>query len=142
MPYANKKAKLKSDFIDLGEELKSAGMTISMGSEESDELPKYHYPSLYFDNVKGLEKLGKEGMAVIHYKKVMERTEDITRNGKNEKRHSVELQICGIKPECCEDMPEMEEKEDTEDAIEMGLKAAAGESEENEEEDETEEDKD
>jgi hypothetical protein len=113
-----------------------------MGSEESEESPKYHYPSLYFDNVKGLEKLGKEGMAVIHYKKVMERTEDITRNGKNEKRHSVELQICGIKPECCEDMPEMEEKEDTEDAIEMGLKAAAGESEENEEEDETEEDED
>jgi hypothetical protein len=103
-----------------------------MGSKESDESPKYHYPSLYFDNVKGLEKLGKEGMAVIHYKKVMERTEDITRNGKNEKRHSVELQICGIKPECCEDMPEMEEKEDTEDAIEMGLNAAAGESEEDE----------
>jgi len=140
MPYANEKAKLKSDFIDLGEEMKGGGMTISMGSEESSESPKYHYPSLYFDNVKGLEKLGKEGMAVIHYKKVMERNEDITRNGKNEKRHSVELQICGIKPECCEDMPEMEmeEKEDTEDAIEMGLKAAAGES----EEEETEEDKD
>jgi hypothetical protein len=139
MPYTSKKSKLKSDFIDLGEELKSGGMTISVGSDESSESPKYHYPSLYFDNVKGLEKLEKEGMAVIHYKKVMERTEDITRNGKNEKRHSVELQICGIKPECCEEMPEMEEKEDTEDAIEMGLKAAAGESEENEEKDETEE---
>ena len=140
MPYAKEKAKLKSDFIDLGEELKSGGMTISMGSDESSESPKYHYPSLYFDNVKGLEKLGKEGMAVIHYKKVMERTEDITRNGKNEKRHSVELQICGIKPECCEEMPEMEseEEEDTEDAIEIGLKAAEGES----EEPEMEEDKD
>jgi len=141
MPYANEKAKLKSDFIDLGEELKSGGMTISMGSEESEESPKYHYPSLYFDNVKGLEKLGKEGMAIIHYKKVMERTEDITRNGKTEKRHSVELQICGIKPECCEEMPEneIEEKEDPEDAIEMGLKAAAGETESEEDEDETEE---
>ena len=142
MPYTSKKSKLKSDFIDLGEEIKSGGMTISMDSEEPSESPKYHYPSLFFDNVKGLEKLEKEGMAVIHYKKVMERTEDITRNGKNEKRHSVELCICGIKPECCEEMPEMEEKEDTEDAIEMGLKAAAGESEENEEEDETEEDED
>jgi hypothetical protein len=142
MPYTSKKSKLKSDFIDLGEELKSEGMKISMGSDESSESPKYHYPSLYFDNVKGLEKLGKEGMAVIHYKKVMERTEDITRNGKNEKRHSVELQICGIKPECCEEMPEKEEKEDTEDAIEMGLKAAAGESDEDETEDETEEDED
>jgi len=141
MPYANKKAKLKSDFIDLGEELKMVA-SIGLGSEESEESPKYHYPSLYFDNVKGLEKLGKEGMAVIHYKKVMERIEDITRNGKNEKRHSVELQICGIKPECCEDMPEMEDKEDTEDAIEMGLKAAANESEENEKENETEEDED
>lgn len=139
MPYTQEKAKLKSDFIDLGEELKSGGMTISMGSEESSESPKYHYPSLYFDNVKGLEKLGKEGMAVIHYKKVMERNEDITRNGKNEKRHSVELQICGIKPECCEEMPEKEsEEEDTEDAIEIGLKAAEGES----EEPEMEEDKD
>jgi len=141
MPYAKEKAKLKSDFIDLGEEMKTGGMTISMGSEESIESPKYHYPSLYFDNVKGLEKLGKEGIAIIHYKKVMERTEDITRNGKNEKRHSVELCICGIKPECCEEMPENEmEEEDDEDAIEMGLKAAAGETEsEEEDEDETEE---
>lgn len=137
MPYEKQKVKLKSDFIDLGEELKSGGMAISMGSDESEDSPKYHYPSLYFDNVKGLEKLGKEGMAVIHYKKVMERTEDITRNGKNEKRHSVELCICGIKPECCEGMPESEtEEEDDEDAIEMGLKAAEGNSEENEEEDE------
>lgn len=137
MPYEKEKVKLKSDFIDLGEELKSGGMTISVGSDESEDSPKYHYPSLYFDNVKGLEKLGKEGIAVIHYKKVMERTEDITRNGKNEKRHSVELCICGIKPECCEEMPENEtEEEDDEDAIEMGLKAAEGNSEENEEEDE------
>jgi hypothetical protein len=140
MPYANEKAKLKSDFIDLGEKLKSGGMMISMYSEESEESPKYHYPSLYFDNVKGLEKLKKEGMAVIHYKKVMERTEDITRNGKNEKRHSVELCICGIKPECCEEMPESEmEEEDDEDAIEMGLKAASSETESEENENETEE---
>ena len=137
MPYTKEKTKLKSDFIDLGEEVKSDGMKISMDSEESSKSPEYHYPSLYFDNVKGLEKLGKEGMAVIHYKKVMERTENITRNGKSEKRHSVELQICGIKPECCEDMPEGKmEEEDDEDAIEMGLKAAEGNSEGNEEEDE------
>jgi hypothetical protein len=135
MPYTKEKTKLKSDFIDLGEEIKSGGMTISMDSEEPSESPKYHYPSLYFDNVKGLEKLGKEGMAVIHYKKVMERTEDITRNGKTEKRHSVELQICGIKPECCEEMPESKIKEeDDEDAIEIGLKAAEGKSKETEEE--------
>jgi hypothetical protein len=128
MPYTKEKTKLKSDFIDLGEEVKSSGMEISMDSEKVSESPEYHYPSLYFDNVKGLEKLKKEGMAIIHYKKVMERNEDIMRNGKNEKRHSVELCICGIKPECCEEMPESKmEEEDDEDAIEMGLKAAAGE---------------
>ena len=135
MPYTKEKSKLKSDFIDLGEELKSGGMKISMGSDESEDFPKYHYPSLYFDNVKGLEKLKKEGMAVIHYKKVMERTEDITRNGKNEKRHSVELCICGIKPECCEEMPENKmEEEDDEDAIEKGLKESEGKEDETEEE--------
>jgi hypothetical protein len=123
MAHTSEKTKLKSDFIDLGEEMKSNEMP-EMAMEMNEN--KYHYPSLYFSNVKGLEKLGKEGMAVIHYKKVMERTEDITRNGKTEKRHSVELQICGIKPECCEEMPETKMEEDDEDAIEMGLKAAEG----------------
>jgi len=135
MPYTKEKTKLKSDFIDLGEKVKSGGMEILMDSEEPSKSPEYHYPSLYFDNVKGLEKLKKEGMAIIHYKKVMERMEDITRNGKTEKRHSVELCICGIKPECCEEMPDGEmEEEDDEDAIEMGLKKAEGKSEETEEE--------
>jgi hypothetical protein len=123
MAYTSEKTKLKSDFIDLGEEMKSSEMP-EMAMEMNEN--EYHYPSLYFSDVKGLEKLGKEGMAVIHYKKVMERTEDITRNGKTEKRHSVELQICGIKPECCEEMPEAKMEEDDEDAIEMGLKAAEG----------------
>jgi hypothetical protein len=128
MPYTKEKTKLKSGFIDLSEEIKPMiGMSISEPEMEAEEGDKeYSYPSLYFDNVKGLEKLKKEGMAIIHYKKVMERNEDITRNGKNEKRHSVELCICGIKPECCEEMPESKmEEEDDEDAIEMGLKAAS-----------------
>jgi hypothetical protein len=128
MPYTKEKTKLKSGFIDLSEEIKPMiGMSISEPEMEAEEDDKeYSYPSLYFDNVKGLEKLKKEGMAIIHYKKVMERNEDIMRNGKNEKRHSVELCICGIKPECCEEMPESKmEEEDDEDAIEMGLKAAS-----------------
>ena len=139
MPYTKEKTKLKSGFIDLSEEIKPMiGMSISEPEMEAEEDDKeYSYPSLYFDNVKGLEKLKKEGMAIIHYKKVMERNEDIMRNGKTEKRHSVELCICGIKPECCEEMPESKIKEeDDEDAIEMGLKAASG---EYESEDETEE---
>jgi hypothetical protein len=133
------KYELPEGFVDLSEEVKPMmGMSISEPEMEEEEDDKeYSYPSLYFDNVKGLEKLKKEGMAIIHYKKVMERNEDIMRNGKNEKRHSVELCICGIKPECCEEMPESKmEEEDDEDAIEMGLKAAAG---EYESEDETEE---
>ena len=128
MPYTKEKTKLKSGFIDLSEEIKPMiGMSISEPEMEVEEDDKeYSYPSLYFDNVKGLEKLKKEGMAIIHYKKVMERNEDIMRNGKTEKRHSVELCICGIKPECCEEMPENEmEEENDEDAIEMGLKAAS-----------------
>jgi hypothetical protein len=137
MEYTKEKTKLKSGFIDLSEEIKPMiGMSISEPEMEAEEDDKeYSYPSLYFNNVKGLEKLKKEGMAIIHYKKVMERNENIMRNGKNEKRHSVELCICGIKPECCEEMPESKmEEEDDEDAIEMGLKKAEGKSEETEEE--------
>ena len=122
------KYELPEGFVDLSEEIKPMmEMSISEPEMEAEEDDKeYSYPSLYFDNVKGLEKLKKEGMAIIHYKKVMERNEDIMRNGKNEKRHSVELCICGIKPECCEEMPESKmEEEDDEDAIEMGLKAAS-----------------
>jgi hypothetical protein len=130
------KYELPEGFVDLSEEVKPMmGVSISEPEiEEEEDDKEYSYPSLYFDNVKGLEKLKKEGMAIIHYKKVMERNEEIMRNGKTEKRHSVELCICGIKPECCEEMPKNEmEKEDDEDAIEMGLKAAEGEMEDEEE---------
>jgi hypothetical protein len=132
------KYELPEGFVDLSEEIKPIAISFSKPEMEDEEDDKgYSYPSLYFDNVKGLEKLKKEGMAIIHYKKVMERNENIMRNGKNEKRHSVELCICGIKPECCEEIPEIKIKEDDdEDAIEMGLKAAEGKSEENEEDDE------
>jgi hypothetical protein len=56
------------------------------------------------------------------------------RDGKEVKRHCVELQICGIKPESVSEMTSTDEveKEDDEDAIEKGLKEAEGE--ENEEE--------
>ena len=110
MPYTKEKYELPEGFVDLSEEVKPM-MQMSMSEpemEEEEEDKEYSYPSLYFNNVKGLEKLKKEGMAIIHYKKVMERNEDITRNGKTEKRHSVELCICGIKPEDMQD--EKEEK--------------------------------
>jgi hypothetical protein len=127
MPYTNKKADLPEGFIDLGEKVQSMEIKPAMEMEKSESI---HYPSLYFDNAEGLSKLPKEGTAMIHFKKVMEKKETMMRDGKEVKRHCVELQICGIKPESVSETTSTdEEKEDDEDAIEMGLKAAAGEAE-------------
>ena len=127
MPYTKEKYDLPSGFTDLGEEVKPMSM-------EEMEKPKsdYHYPSLYFENAEGLKNLPKEGTATIYFRKTMEKDETTMRDGKETKRHCVELCICGIKPEGSTKMESTAEKEDSEDAIEMGL-AAAGESEENEE---------
>lgn len=116
MPYTKEKTELPEGFIDLGEEVPS------MGTEIEIEIPKseYHYPSLYFDNADELSKLPKEGTAVIHFKKVMEKTEVTMRNGEEKKRHCVELQICGIKSDS---VAESEEYDD-DDEIENGLKEA------------------
>jgi hypothetical protein len=127
MPYTKEKTKMPEGFYDLGEELKS--ISISMGeSEDEYESPKIHYPSLYFENAEGLSKLPKEGTAVIYFKKTMEKKETVMRDGKETKRHCVELCICGIKPKGASKMESTAKKEDPEDAIEMGL-AEAGESE-------------
>ena len=130
MPYANKKAELPEGFIDLGEKVKTMELKPSIESESES----IHYPSLYFDNAEGLSKLPKEGTAMIHFKKVMEKKETMIRDGKEVKRHCVELQICGIKPESVSETTSPDEvEEDDEDAIEMGLKAAEGEMEDEEE---------
>jgi hypothetical protein len=121
MPYTKEKVDLPEGFVDLGEEVSGMGMT-----EIEIEIPKkeYHYPSLYFDNAEELSKLPKEGTAVIHFKKVMEKKETMMRDGKETKRHCVELQICGIKPSSVSET-EMETKEyDDEDEIESGLNEA------------------
>lgn len=120
MPYEKSKINLPSGFVDLGEPMKAIEVDVSPSKEMQD----YHYPSLYFDNAEGLEKLPKEGTATVYFKKVMERKETVTRNGKTEKRHMVELCIFGIKPEGNSEMEDMKEEDDDEDAIEMGLKAA------------------
>jgi hypothetical protein len=119
MPYTTQKAELPEGFIDLGEEIPSMG-----GTSIEIEMPKeeYHYPSLYFDNAEELSKLPKEGTAVIHFKKVMEKKEVTMRDGKETKRHCVELQICGIKPSSVSET-ETEEYDD-EDEIENGLNEA------------------
>ena len=137
MPYTSKKANLPEGFHDLGEELPKHGIAIAIGGDEGKEEPKVHYPSLYFENAEALSKLPKEGTATIHFKKIMEKKETVTRDGKEIKRHCVELQINGIKPEGASKMEDTGEKETSaEDAIEIGLAAAEGESEEMEDENE------
>ena len=120
MPYTKEKAELPEGFIDLGESVPS------MGTEIEIEIPEkeYHYPSLYFDNAEELSKLPKEGTAVIHFKKVMEKKEVTMRDGEEKKRHCVELQICGIKPSSVSETEMETEEYDDEDEIENGLNEA------------------
>ncbi len=115
MPYEPSPKDLPDGFVDLGEKTKP----IELGT--SIEEIEYHYPSLYFENAGGLEGLPKEGEATIYFKKVLERKESINRNGKTEKRHTVELCIYGIK---ANDSDMESEEEDDEDEIENGLKEA------------------
>lgn len=88
-------------------------------------MPKsdYHYPSLYFENAEGLKNLPKEGAATIYFRKTMEKDETTMRDGKTEKRHCVELCICGIKSNGSSEM-EMEDEMDDEEAIDSGLEEA------------------
>ena len=121
MPYAKEKYDLPSGFTDLGEEVKPMLM-------EEMEKPKsdYHYPSLYFENADGLKNLPKEGTATIYFKKTMEKDETTMRDGKTEKRHCVELCICGIKSNGSSEM-EMDDEMDDEEAIDSGLEEAESE---------------
>lgn len=126
MAYENKKTELPEGFVDLSEEIQPMmGISISKPEMEEEEDDKkgdkeYSYPSLYFSNAEGLKDLPKEGTATIYFRKTMERTETITRDGKTEKRHCVELCICGIKaPKTTAPI-----KMDAEDDIENGLNEA------------------
>jgi hypothetical protein len=119
--YIKEKYDLPEGFVDLSEEVKPMmAMSISEPEiEEEEDDKEYSYPSLYFNNAEGLKDLPKEGTATIYFKKTMERVETITRNGKTEKNHCVELCICGIKtPKST--APKM----DAEDEIENGLNEA------------------
>lgn len=132
MAYTDKKMELPDGFIDLGEELKGAGV---VAVEPVGQKNSYHYPSLYFDNAKGMESLPESGTATIYFKKVMERKETVSTESGTEKRYTVELQICGIKPD--EDSVVLEDKEDPEDVFDRELSKY-----ESEEEDEGEEEED
>lgn len=133
MAYTDKKMELPDGFIDLGEKISSSDLRPMEVKDIS-----YHYPSLYFADAKGMESLPESGTATIHFKKVMERKETVSTENGTEKRYSVELQICGIKPD--EDSVVLEDKEDPEDVFERELSKYESEEEEGEEEDEEEED--
>ena len=124
------KSKGSSEYIDLGEKWGDQPMPIEINPEE------VHYPTLYFSGKNGLKELPESGQAMIKYKKVMQRTERITRDGKSETRYVVELEIHGIRE--CENEEMEDEMEDEspsdEDAIEMGLEEASSEPETEEEE--------
>lgn len=139
MPYEKSEISLPEGFVSLGENLSKkvdAAMATFSKQEDGD---KIYYPSLYFENVKGLKDLPSEGTALIRFKKVMEKTESVKTEDGTDKRYSVELCICGIKPqEDLSEEPEMEE--DDEDAIESGLAEAETEMEDEEESEEEEED--
>jgi hypothetical protein len=120
--YIKEKYELPEGFVDLSEEVKPMmGMSIPKPEMEEEEDDKeYSYPSLYFSNAEGLKDLPKEGTATIYFKKTMERTEVVNRDGKTKKNHCVELCICGIKtPKAIAPI-----KMDAEDDIENGLNEA------------------
>jgi len=120
--YIKEKYELPEGFVDLSEEVKPMmAMSISEPEmEEEEDDTEYSYPSLYFNNAEGLKDLPKEGTATIYFKKTMERTEVVNRDGKTKKNHCVELCICGIKtPKATAPM-----KMDAEDDIENGLNEA------------------
>jgi len=128
MSYSSKPITLPEGFYDLSEKIKEYPFTEGMEKEEVEmEDEKVHYPSLYFSNApEGLKGLAKEGTATIHFKKVMERTTKVDRDGKSVTNYCIELEIHGIKPSkdsATYDTKEVEPND--EDAIEKGLEDAS-----------------
>ena len=126
MGYETEKQNVPERFTDLGEDM---GKHLNMESQAEHESPKVHYPELHFEgeHAKHLMKhLPKHGTAHIHFKKVSESTHHSTHKGKEKTRHSVGIQIHGIKPmgENGKEISMKTPKENPEDSIEKGLEAA------------------
>ena len=118
------KIKIPEGFHDLGEEVKLTAIDLSSNSKEESD--SYHYPCLYFSSKDSLKDFPENGTATIHYKKVMEREETVTRDGEKKKNYTVELQIHGIKAgEATESEAVEADEPSDEDAIEKGLEAAS-----------------
>jgi hypothetical protein len=138
------KTTLPEGFLDLSEKIVPHPLieAAEKTADKQEAQANIHYPSLYFSNApEGMSKLKKEGTAVIHYRKVMEREEKVERDGKTITNYCVELEIHGIKPSDEDATYETKAIDpDDEDAIEEGLKEASEEISTNEEsEDESEE---
>lgn len=127
MEYTDKKMELPDGFIDLGEKNSSSDLRPMEVKDIS-----YHYPSLYFADAKGMESLPESGTATVYFKKVMERKETISTENGPEKRYSVELQICGIKPD--KESESEVDLEDPEDAFEREMSKYESEEESDDEE--------
>jgi len=121
----NKKVTLPEGFSDLGEKMKTTSLD-DISSETKEKTETIYYPSLYFTGKDSLKGLAKSGTACIHYKKIMEREEQTTRNGETKKTYSVELEIHGIKPMESDTSSEEENEieDDDESAIDKGLEEA------------------
>jgi hypothetical protein len=122
MPYTTK-ANIPEGFTDLSE--KPETYELGMVAAEQEQGERVHYPSLYFQNAEALKNLPKEGTAIIHFKKVMEKTTTCEINGKSETKHCVELQINGIKAGEANESSNESNKPNDDDAIEKGLEAAS-----------------
>lgn len=134
-----KQNELPDGFYDLGE--KSSKLNVITVDDSKMEDGEVFYPSLYFRGKQKLKGLPKSGTATIHFKKVMERSETVTRDGETESCYCVELEIHGIKPEAADEEISTGQEMSDEDAIEEGLEAAS-EPESESEETETEEEED
>lgn len=120
-----KKVTLPEGFSDLGEKIKMTSLD-GVSSEKNEKEETVHYPSLYFTGKENLKGLPKSGTAIIHFKKIMEREEQTTRDGETKKTYSCELEIHGIKPMESDDSSDEEDEmeDDDESAIDKGLEAA------------------
>ena len=126
MAYDEKQT-IPEGFHDLGE-----GDFVGLHEEATDAKNKtaeVHYPEIHFHGAHAkhlMKHLPKHGTAHIHFKKVSESTHHSTHKGKEKTRHSVGIQIHGIKPmgENGKEISMKTPKENPEDSIEKGLEAA------------------
>ena len=124
MAYDEKQT-IPEGFHDLGEG--DFGGLHEEATDAKNKTAEVHYPEIHFHgaHAESLKKHLKEhGKATIHYKKISESHR--MENGKH--HHSVGIQLHGIRAESAkgDDMTRHTSKESpSEDAIEMGLEAAA-----------------